>query len=152
MPNAEGHAQPPATSYISYTWEDDILWVGNGGPAPGGIDLSLRCIVFFDSGCVNANAFTFDEAGKILLPILRGEVTGPVQYEGADENALIAYAPESDTLRIRNGLPERVRKDIFSGCGVFLERDKGLVSAIVLEKAAELLLPVLTAEPEVEGS
>ena len=148
MLNIERHAQPPVTRHISYTWEDDILWVGNGGPAPGGIDLSLRCIVFFDPGCVNANAFTFDEAGKILLPLLRGEVTGPVQYEGADENALIAYTSESDTLRIWNGLPELVRKDIFAGCGVFLERDKGLVAAIILERAAELLLPVLTAEPE----
>ena len=148
MPNAEHHAQPPVTPHISYSWEDDTLWVGNRGPVPGGIDLSLRCIVFFDPGCVNANAFTFDEAGKILLPILRGEVTGPVQYEGADENATITYLPESDTLRIRNGLPERVRKDIFAGCGVFLERDKGLVAAIVLERAAELLIPVLTPEPE----
>lgn len=152
MPNTEHQAQPPVTPHIAYSWEDDVLWVGNRGPVPGGIDLSLRCIVFFDPGCVNANAFTFDEAGKILLPILRGEVTGPVQYEGANENAIITYLPESDTLRIRNGLPERVRKDIFAGCGVFLERDKGLVAAIVLERAAELLIPVLTAEPEGDES
>lgn len=151
MPDSEHQAQPPVIPHIAYTWEDDILWVGNGGPVPGGIDLSLRCIVFFDPGCVNANAFTFDEAGKILLPLLRGEVTGPVQYEGADENASIDYTPESDTLRIRNGLPELVRKDIFPGCGVFLERDKGLVAAILLERAAERLIPVLTAEPEGDG-
>ena len=148
MPNTEHHAQFPVAPDIVYTWDDDTLWVGNGGAVPGGMDLSLRCIVFFGPGCIEANAFTFDEAKEILLPVLTGEVTGPVQYEGANENAIITYFPESDTLRIRNGLPERVRKDIFAGCGVFLERDKGLVAAIVLERAAELLMPVLTAEPE----
>lgn len=148
MPNAKRPAQSPATREIAYTGEEDVLWVGNGGPVPGGIDLSRRCIVFFAAAGVNANAFTFDEAGKILLPILRGAGTGPVQYEGADENAGIAYGPESDTLRIWNGLPERVRKDIFPGCGVFLEGDKALAAALVPEKAAGRRLPVLAAEPD----
>ena len=151
MPHPQHETQPPVTRLISYTREDDILWVGNGGPPAGGIDLSRRCIVFFGPGCVDANAFTFDDARDLLLPILQGQVTGEVRYEGPDQDAVMIYDRAADTLRLQNGLPDRVRKDIFAECSVFLERDKGLVSAIVLAKAAELLLPVLTAEPEDNG-
>ena len=151
MPHPQHDAQPPVTRHISYTWDDDILWVGNGGPPAGGIDLSRRCIVFFGPGCVDANVFTFDDARDILLPILQGQVTGEIRYEGPDQDAVMVYDRASDTLRLQNSRPDRVRKDIFDGCSVFLERDKGLVSAIVLERAAALLLPVLTAEPEEDG-
>ena len=152
MPNIERHAQPPVTKDISYTWEDDILWVGNRGPVPGGMDLSLRCIVFFDSGCFNANAFTFDEAKKILLPVLLGEVTGEVRYEGPEDAAALTYDRATDTLRLWNGRLDGERMEIFPGCSVFLEDERGVVSSLTLERAAELLIPVLTAEPEVEGS
>ena len=150
MPNTEHQAQPPVTPDIAYTWEDDTLWVGNRGAVPGGMDLSLRCIVFFGPGCIEANAFTFDEAGKILLPILRGEVTGEVRYEGQDEDAAMTYDPESDTLRLWNGCLDGERKEIFPGCSVFLEDERGVVSSLTMEQAAELLIPVLTAEPEAE--
>lgn len=147
MPSTQHNTQSPVTREISYDWEDDTLWVGNGGSPSGGIDLSPRCIVFFDPGCVNANAFTFDDAREIILPVLQGQVTREIRYEGPEEDAVMIYDRETDTLRLQNSLPNLVRKDIFDGCSVFLERDKGLVSAIVLERAAELLLPVLTAEP-----
>ena len=149
MPSTEH--QPPVTPDICYTWEDDTLWVGNGGPVPNGMDLSLRCLVFFDSRCESTNAFTFDEAKEILLPVLMGEVTGEVRYEGQDEDAAMTYDPESDTLRLQNGLPALVRRDIFEGCGVFFN-DKEFVAAIVLERAAELLIPVLTADSEAEDA
>lgn len=148
MPNAEPHAQPPVAPDIVYTWDDDTLWVGNGGAVPGGMDLSLRCIVFFGPGCIEANAFTFDEAKEILLPVLTGEVTGEVRYEGQDEDAAMTYDPESDTLRLWNGRLDGERKEIFPGCSVFLEDERGVVSSLTLERAAELLIPVLTAEPE----
>ncbi len=147
MPSTEH--QPPVTPDICYTWEDDTLWVGNGGPVPNGMDLSLRCLVFFDSRCESANTFTFDEAKEILLPVLTGEVTGEVRYEGQDEDAAMTYDPESDTLRLWNGRLDGERKEIFPGCSVFLEDERGVVSSLTLERAAELLIPVLTAEPEV---
>ena len=151
MPHPQHDAQPPVTRRISYTWEDDILWVGNGGPPAGGIDLSRRCIVFFGPGCVDANVFTFDDAREILLPVLQGQVTGEVLYEGPDQDAVMTYNPETDTLRLRNGRLDGERKDIFPGCSVFMEDERGLVSSLTLERAAELLLPVLTAEPEEDG-
>ena len=124
MPHSQHQTQPPVTRHISYTREDDILWVGNGGPPAGGIDLSRRCIAFFGPGCVDANAFTFDDARELLLPVLQGQVTGKVRYEGPDQDAVMVYDRAADTLRLQNGLPDRVRKDIFAGCSVFLERDK----------------------------
>ena len=151
MPNPEHHSQPPVAPDIVYTWDDDTLWVGNGGAVPGGMDLSLRCIVFFGPGCIEANAFTFDEAKEILLPVLTGEVTGEVRYEGQDEDAAMTYDPESDTLRLWNGRLDGERKEIFPGCSVFLEDERGVVSSLTLERAAELLIPVLTAEPEAEA-
>ena len=152
MPHPQHEAQPPVTRLISYTREDDILWVGNGGPPAGGIDLSRRCIVFFGPGCIDANAFTFDDARELLLPILQGQITGEVRYEGPDQDAVMTYNPETDTLRLRNGRLDGERKDIFPGCSVFMEDARGLVSSLTLERAAELLLPVLTAEPEDNGA
>lgn len=32
---------------IDYDDESDTLWLGNGRPAPGGMDLFPGCIVFF---------------------------------------------------------------------------------------------------------
>ncbi len=151
MPHPQHQTQPPVTRHISHTREDDILWVGNGGPPAGGIDLSRRCIVFFGPGCIDANAFTFDDARELLLPILQGQLTGEIRYEGPDQDAVMVYDRAADILRLQNSLPDRVRKDIFDGCSVFLERDKGLVSAITLANAAALLIPVLTAEPEDNG-
>lgn len=151
MPNAQHETQQPLVGIkISHEWESDTLWVGNGGPVPGGMDLSLRCIVFFGPGCVEANAFTFDEAKELLLPVLQGQVTGEVRYEGPGTDAVLTYDRASDTLRLRNGRLDGERKEIFPGCSVFMEDERGLVSSLTLERAAELLLPVLTAEPAAE--
>lgn len=152
MPHPQHETQPALTRInIAHDWASDTLWVGNGGPVPNGMNLSPGCLVFFDSWCESANTFTFDDAREILLPILQGQVTGEVHYEGPEEDAVMTYNPETDTLRLRNGRLDGERKDIFPGCSVFMEDERGLVSSLTLERAAALLLPVLTAEPEDDG-
>ena len=71
MPHPQHETQPPVTRDISYDWEDDTLWVGNGGSPAGGIDLSPRCIAFFDPVCVNVNALTCNGAEKSCCPSAR---------------------------------------------------------------------------------
>lgn len=148
MPHPQHQTQPALTGIeLAHDGESDTLWVGNGGPVPNGMNLSPGCLVFFDSWCESANAFTFDDARELLLPILQGQVTGEIRYEGPDQDAVMTYNPETDTLRLRNGRPDGERKDLFPGCSVFMEDARGLVSSLTLECAAALLLPVLTAEP-----
>ena len=152
MPNAQHETQqPPVGIDIFHDWESDTLFVGNGGPIPGGMNLSPLCLIYFGPQCENANAFAFDDAKELLLPVLLGQVTGEVRYEGPEEDAVLTYDRASDTLRLRNGRLDGERKEIFPGCSVFMEDERGLVSSLTLERAAELLLPVLTAEPDDDG-
>ena len=152
MPNPEHETQQsPSGIEVSHDGESDTLWVGNGGPVPNGMNLSPRCLVFFDSWCESANTFTFDDAQEILLPVLLGEVTGEVHYEGPEDAAALTYDRATDTLRLWNGRLDGERMEIFPGCSVFLEDERGVVSSLTLERAAELLIPVLTAEPEGDG-
>jgi len=151
MPYPEHETQQsPAGIELFHEPETDTLFVGNGGDIPGGMDLSPLCLIHFGPRVENANAFVFEAAREILLPVLMGEVTGEIRYEGPEQDAVMTYDPESDTLRLRNGRLDGERKEIFPGCSVFLEDELGLVSSLILEKAAELLIPVLTAEPEPE--
>ena len=152
MPNAERETQQsPMGIELFYEPESDTLFVGNGGPIPGGMDLSPSCLIHFGPRVENANGFVFEAAREILLPVLRGEVTGEVRYEGPEEDAALTYDRAADTLRLWNGRLDGERMEIFPGCSVFLEDERGLVSSLTLERAAELLLPVLTAEPEEDG-
>ena len=152
MPHPQHQTQqPPVELKMFHDWESDTLFLGNGGPIPGGMELSPLCLIYFGPQCENANAFAFELAKELLLPILQGQVTGEVRYESPDDDAVMTYNPETDTLRLRNGRLDGERKDIFPGCSVFMEDARGLVSSLTLERAAELLLPVLTAEPEEDG-
>lgn len=129
---------------IHYYPEDDFLSVSNGLPDGGGFDLCPCCIVLFGGYPENPVEFIHWNAAELLLPALTGAAT---PYQSPYDDEVITYDSETDTLRLQNGLPALVRRDIFAGCGVFFN-DKEFVAAIVLERAAELLIPVLTAEPE----
>ena len=85
-------------------------------------------------------------AAELMLPVLTGAAT---TCQSPYDDEVITYAADTDTLRLQNGRQALVRRDIFAGCGVLFD-DADAVAAIVLERAAELLIPVLTAEPEVE--
>lgn len=147
MPHPQHETQPSVTKEVSHDWESDTLWVGNNRPAPGGFDLYASCIVFFEKYPASVSGFMLWGAKEVLLPLLSG---GETQYKNPEDDEVITYDRVSDTLRLRNSRPAQAQRDIFEGCSVFFD-DEEFVSAIVLERAAELLLPVLTAEPEEGG-
>ena len=148
MPTLEPKPEPERprvpTREIHYYPEDDFLSVSNGLPDGGGFDLCRGCIVLFGGYPENPVEFIHWNAAELLLPALTGAAT---PYQSPYDDEVITYDADTDTLRLQNGLPALVRRDIFEGCGVFFN-DKEFVAAIVLEQAAELLIPVLTAEPE----
>ena len=152
MPTLEPKPEPARprvpTREIHYYPEDDFLSVSNGLPDGGGFDLCHCCIVLFGGYPENPVEFIHWNAAELLLPALTGVAT---PYQSPYDDEVIAYDSDTDTLHLQNGLPALVRRDIFAGCGVFFN-DKEFVAAIVMELAAELLIPVLTAEPEGDES
>ena len=142
MPDAEHAAQPPLERELDHDGEADILWLGNGRPGGSGFDLSADCIVFFENYPVSPSGFLRWGAKKVLLPLLRGEET---YYASPDDSEVITYDGKSGTLLMKNGRSDLIQRDIFDGCTVLFDADQ-FVSSIRLERAAELLIPVLTAE------
>ncbi len=56
----------------------------------------------------------------------------------------IDYDPESDTLFLSNGLPASNGEDIAENVTAFFD-DNNQPNAVMIEHAAKLLLPILTA-------
>ena len=144
LPDPESERQRIPTLTIYYYPEDDFLSVGNGLPDGGGFDLCAGCIVLFGGYPENPVEFIHDNAAELLLPALTG---GAATYQSPYDDEIITYDPDTDTLRLQNGRPTQVQRDIFEGCSVFFDDDV-FVSAIVLKKAAAFLIPVLTTEPD----
>ena len=57
----------------------------------------------------------------------------------------IDYHRESDTLWLGNGLPTPVGDDIAENVTVFFDMEETQPNAVMIEHAAELLLPILQA-------
>ncbi len=57
---------------IEYDEESDTLWLGNGMPAPNGMDLFDGCVVFFDQER-RVTGIMVEDARELLLPYLKGE-------------------------------------------------------------------------------
>jgi len=55
---------------IEYDEESDTLWLGNGKPAPGGMDLFPGCIVFFDNDGRTVTGVMLRGAKRLLQPHL----------------------------------------------------------------------------------
>lgn len=60
------------TPEIKYDEESGTLWIGNGRPAPNGMDLFDGCVVFFDKDR-RVSGIMFEDARELLLPFLNGE-------------------------------------------------------------------------------
>ena len=132
------------TQEINYYPEDDFLSVSNGLPDGVGSELCRGCIVLFDGYPEKPVEFIHWNAAELLLPALTGAAT---TCQSPYDDEVIAYDADTDTLRLQNGRQALVRRDIFEGCSVLFD-DKEWIAAIILERAAELLIPVFTAEPE----
>ena len=59
------------------------------------------------------------------------------------EKLQIDYHQESDTLWLANGLPTPVGYDIAENVTVFFSMDETQPNAVMIEHAAEILLPIL---------
>lgn len=55
---------------IEYDAESDTLWLGNGKPTPGGMDLFSGCIVFFDTDGRTVTGIMLEDAKHLLHPYL----------------------------------------------------------------------------------
>ena len=66
---------------IEYDEASDTLWMGNGRPAPGGMDLFPGCVVFFDKDGRTVTAAMLMGAKNLLQPYLYGD---PSQNNGAE--------------------------------------------------------------------
>lgn len=53
---------------IDYDDESDTLWLGNGKPAPDGMDLFPGCIVFFDGDGRTVTGVMLRGARRLLQP------------------------------------------------------------------------------------
>ena len=62
---------------IEYDEESDTLWIGNGKPAPGGMDLFPGCIVFFDGDGRTVSGVMLQGARHLL---------GPYLYDGGGQD------------------------------------------------------------------
>jgi len=60
---------------IEYDEESDTLWLGNGKPAPGGMDLFPGCIVFFDKDGRTVTGVMIRGAKRLLQPHLLGDAS-----------------------------------------------------------------------------
>ena len=60
---------------IEYDEESDTLWLGNGKPAPGGMDLFPGCIVFFDRDGRTVTGIMIRGAKRLLQPHLLGNAS-----------------------------------------------------------------------------
>lgn len=60
---------------IEYDEESDTLWLGNGKPAPGGMDLFPGCIVFFDKDGRTVTGVMIRGAKRLLQPHLLGDTS-----------------------------------------------------------------------------
>ena len=61
------------------------------------------------------------------------------------------YHQESDTLWLSNGLPTPVGDDIAENVTVFFDMDETQPNAVMIEHAAELLLPLLQSAMQAKG-
>ena len=65
----------------------------------------------------------------------------------------IDYHEQSDTLWLGNGLPTPVGDDIAENVTVFFDMEETQPNAVMIEHAAEILLPILQAAVQAkEGS
>ena len=58
---------------IEYDEESDTLWLGNGKPAPGGMDLFPGCIVFFDGDGRTVTGIMLRGAKRLLHPCFHND-------------------------------------------------------------------------------
>ena len=147
---------------VSYFSDTDTLWLSNGLPTPVGEDISENVIVFFDMEMSQPNGVLIEHAAESVLPVLQVEVESgqekskqPAQTHNVSPRnqqarlvtatkLQIDYHPESDTLWLGNGQPTPNGEDIAEYVTAFFD-DEDQPNAVMIEHAAELLLPILQA-------
>jgi uncharacterized protein YuzE len=123
-----------------YTYDSglDILSLSTEGDYEESAAIAGLLMADFDTQgrCMG---FEFLDAAELFLPYLC-----PNKFPKADpeEDLLIAYCPESDTLLLHNNEPVSYSENVLGHCIAHLNAERNPVG-FTLEKASEHLLPLL---------
>ena len=89
----------------------------------------------------------FDSAREQLLPPLLGtDAPQTKSIAGKGSTPDITYISSEDVLWLRTGFSTDNGMELFPGCTVFFDGNRGNVSGIRFDSAKKLLLPVLLGE------
>ncbi|MDE2938645.1 MAG: DUF2283 domain-containing protein [Chloroflexota bacterium] len=144
---------------ISYFKDTDTLSIWNGEPAREADDVAENLIIDMNASG-SPVGLTLEHAAQLSLPELIGSAASPELYKESFSNPHpsptgvpdrrediklhIDYHQQSDTLRLGNGLPAPNGEDIAEYVTAFFDNEDR-PNAVVIEHAAEILLPVLQA-------
>ena len=126
---------------VDYSAKGDLLWLGNGVPntdSAQNVTFDPDLDAFFSAGGECVGVYLFD-AARILMPQLTGD-SSSVKFRFKGLNG--EYCRESDTLTIGNGNLTTKSTEIADGLTAHYDETKK-VSSFTIERAAELLLPLL---------
>lgn len=145
---------------ISYFRDTDTLSFWNGQPAWSADDVAQNLTVDLHSSG-SPVGMTLEHAAELLLPFLH--MTAPAQEpkpgvssksgrspaafsDRREDNMLeIDYHAEADVIWLGNGQPTPVGDDIAENVTVFFDMEETQPNAVMIEHAAEILLPILQA-------
>ena len=143
---------------ISYFKDTDTLSIWNGEPASEADDVAKNLLIDLNASG-SPVGLTLEHAAKLCLPELLGvgasqelnsesssySPSSPARVPDRREDIRlhIDYHQESDTLWLGNGLPIPSGEDIAENVTAFFDDDRP--NGVMIEHAAEILLPVLQA-------
>ena len=145
---------------ISYYKDTDTLSFWNGQPAWSADDVAQNLLIDLDTSG-SPVGLTLEHAAELLLPFLH--MTAPVQERipgvfakshpspaeisdrREDIRLEIDYHGQADVLWLGNGLPTPVGDDMAENVTVFFDMEMTQPNAVMIEHAAEILLPILEA-------
>ena len=143
---------------ISYFEDTDTLSIWNGVPAWSADDVAENLTIDLTASG-SPVGLTLEHAAELSLPELLGKAVSPELNSDSSSNPRplrteipdrredmkleIDYHAESDILWLGNGLPTPNGEDVAEYVTAFFDDDRP--NAVMIEHAAEILLPVLQA-------
>ena len=144
---------------LSYFEDTDTLSIWNGEPASEADDVARNLLIDLDASG-SPVGLTLEHAADLCMPELLGANASPELNSESSSNShpspteipdrredlglLIDYHQQSDTLWLGNGLPTPKGKGIGEYVTAFFD-DEDRPNAVMIEHAAEILLPLLQA-------
>lgn len=148
---------------ISYFKDTDTLSIWNGEPASEADDVAKGQLIDLNAAGSPVE-LALEHAAELCLPELFGPTDSPefnsdcssgshllpneILDRREDKQLHIDYLQQSDTLWLGNGLPIPSREVIAEFITAFFDYDRP--NAVMTERAAEILLPILQAATKVK--